>query len=80
MLIQGIKSGVIIMPLHIVYLYTELLSRPLMIGAMFSLPFREISLILGNDLAGNQVMTDPCVCAMLIIAPDQGCFPSCEVT
>ena len=51
-----------------------------MIGAMFSLPFGGILQILGNDLAGNRVMTDPCVCAMLIIAPHQGCFPSCEVT
>ena len=31
---------------------------------MMSLPVKGISLILGNDLAGNQVMTDPCVCSM----------------
>ena len=60
---QRVKSEVISIPLHIVSLHTELVSGPIMVGAMISLPVEGISVILGNDLVGNRVMTDPCMCS-----------------
>ena len=88
MLIQGVKSEVISIPLHIVNLHTELVSGPVMVGAMTSLPVEGISLILGNDLAGNRVMTDPCMCSTPRLSTESeeselqrsGVFPSCAVT
>ena len=55
---------------------------------MTSLPVEGISLILGNDLAENQVMTDPYVCPMPQLSTESeeselqesGVFPSCAVT
>ena len=87
-LIQGVKSEVISIPLHIVSLHTELVSGPVMVGAMTSLPVEGISLILGNDLAGNRVMTDPCMCSTPRLSTESeeselqrsGVFPSCAVT
>ena len=61
-LIQGVESKVVSVPLHIVNIHTSLLSAPVMVGEMTSLPVEEILLILGNDLAGDRVMANPCVC------------------
>ena len=41
-----------------------MVSGPVMVGAMTTLPVEGISLILGNNLAGNRVMTDSCMCSM----------------
>ena len=87
-LIQGVESKVVSVPLHIVNIHTPLASGPVMVGVMNSLPVEEISLILGNDLAGDRVMADPCVCPKpcLSIDPDEdelqksGVFTSCAVT
>ena len=48
-LIQGIKSGVESVPLHIVDLQSSLVSGPVMVGIVTSLPVPGVSLILGND-------------------------------
>ena len=36
-----------------------MVSRPVKVGIKPSLPFKGISLLLGNDLAGDKVITDP---------------------
>ena len=87
-LIQGVKSEVISIPLHIVNLHAELVLGPVMVGGMTSLPVEGISLILGNDLARNQVMADLCVCSTPRLSTESeesqlqrsGVFPSSAVT
>ena len=40
-------------------LASKLVSGPVKVGIKPSLPFKGISLLLGNDLAGDKVVTDP---------------------
>lgn len=61
MLLQGVELGVLSVPLHIVHLSTNFVSGPVMVGVRPSLPVPGISLLLGNDLAGDKVMVNPCV-------------------
>ena len=61
-LLQGVELGVVSVPLHVVNLKTNLVSGPVMVGIRTSLPIQGVSLILGNDLAGERVMANPCVC------------------
>ena len=88
-LIQGIKSGMASVPLHIVVdLQSSLISGPVMVGIAAFLPVHGISLILGNDLAGDRVMADPCVSpkpCLSVVSDDSGIkmsevFPACAVT
>ena len=60
-LIQGVGFGVINVPIHVVNLHTELVSGPVMVGIRPTLPVQGVSFILGNDLAGERVMSEPCV-------------------
>jgi len=58
-LIQGVRLGVMNVPLHVVNLYTELVSGPALVGITPTLLVEGVSFILGNDLAGEQVMVEP---------------------
>ena len=60
-LIQDIKPGVASVPLHIVDLQSSLVSGAVKVGIVASLPDQGVSLILGNDVAGDCVMADPCI-------------------
>ena len=51
--------GVIEVPLHEVNIKSSLINGNIVIGMRPSLPVEGISLILGNDLAGEKVMVDP---------------------
>ena len=62
-LLQGVELGVVSAPLHVVNLKTKLVSGPVMLGIRPSLPVQKVSLILGNDLAGEKVMVNPCMSA-----------------
>ena len=55
-LISGVEMGV---PLHEVNIKSSLINGNIVIGMRPSLPVEGISLILGNDLAGERVMVDP---------------------
>ena len=87
-LIQGVGLGVISVPLHVVNLYTDLVSGPAMVGIRPTLPVQGVSFILGNDLAGERVMAEPCVSNKPQIneaSEDNGMpipdiFPACAVT
>jgi len=87
-LIQGIKSGVACVPLHVVDLQSSLVSGPVMVGIGASLSVQGVSLILGNDLAGDRVMADPCVSpkpCLSVVSDDcsnemSEVFPVCAVT
>ena len=58
-LISGIEMGVLEVPLHEVNIKSSLINGNIVIGMRPSLPVEGISLILGNDLAGEKVMVDP---------------------
>ena len=58
-LISGVEMGVIEVPLHEVNIKSSLINGNIVIGMRPSLPVEGISLILGNDLAGEKVMVDP---------------------
>ena len=79
--------GAINVPLHTVYLHSDLVSGPVAVGLRPCLPVKGISLILGNDLAGNKVVVNPQV--LEIPCKDtkweqakrfEGLFLSCMVT
>ena len=58
-LISGVEMGVLEVPLHEVNIRSSLINGNIVIGMRPSLPVEGISLILGNDLAGEKVMVDP---------------------
>ena len=58
-LISGVEMGVLEVPLHEVNIKSSLVNGNIVIGMRPSLPVEGISLILGNDLAGEKVMVDP---------------------
>ena len=88
-LIKGVDSvDYSSIPLHNVYLASKLVSGPVKVGIKPSLPFKGISLLLGNGLTGDKVVTG-------LILIDKPCFdqnsdfieeecpdvyPSCVVT
>ena len=63
-LISGVEMGVLEVPLHEVNIKSSLINGNIVIGMRPSLPVEGISLILGNDLAGEKVMVDPRVGTM----------------
>ena len=58
-LISGVEMGVLEVPLHEVNIKSSLINGNIVIGMRPSLPVEGISVILGNDLAGEKVMVDP---------------------
>ena len=58
-LISGVEMGVLEVPLHEVNIKSSLINGNIVIGMRPSLPVEGISLILGNDIAGEKVMVDP---------------------
>ena len=88
-LIKGVNcSEYTPVPLHTVYLSSNLVSGPVKVGVQSSLPFEEVQLILGNDLAGekvvvNAIVTDkPCLEQYPdpVGKPIPGLYPACVVT
>ena len=75
-------------PLHTVYLSSNLVSGPVEVGVQSSLPFEGVQLILGNDLAGEKVIVNAIVTdkPYLEQCPDPvekaipGLYPACVVT
>ena len=57
-LIQGVGLEVIRVPLHQIHLQSELISGLVVVGVRPSLPVKGVTLILGNDLAGNKVQSN----------------------
>ena len=56
-LILGVELGVL--DVHEVNIKSSLINGNIVIGMRYSLPVEGISLILGNDLAGDRVLVDP---------------------
>ena len=52
-LIQGVECGFVNVPLHNIYLSSDLVKGPVAVGIRQTLPFKGVHLLLGNDLAGD---------------------------
>ena len=87
-LIQGVEYGFVNVPLHNIYLSSDLVTGLMAVGIRPSLPFKGVHLLLGNDLARDKVVvtqlltTIPCIDQ----PPDPieqeipDLYPSCVVT
>ncbi|XP_076060345.1 uncharacterized protein LOC143036674 [Oratosquilla oratoria] len=86
-LIKGV-GGTMTVPLCKLFLRTELLSRPVLVGVGETLPVEGVSFLLGNDIAGKLIVPDPVVSMTpLEWDPAEGLesecgdiFPACAVT
>ena len=58
-LIQGVECGFINVPLHNIYLSSDLVTGLVAVGIRPSLPFKGIHMLFVNYLAGDKVMVDP---------------------
>ncbi|XP_065894244.1 uncharacterized protein [Dysidea avara] len=83
-LLQGVEMGVISVPLHVVSLQSDIVSGVVAVGLRPSLPVKGVSMILGNDLAGDKVTGEPRVsevpCSITEAEQFSCFFPSCAVT
>ena len=59
--IQDIGMDVISVPLYKVHLKSDLVSGTGIVGVRPELPVKVVSLLLGNNLAGGKVLTEPIV-------------------
>ena len=60
-LIQGVECGCVNVPLHNIFLSSGLINGPVAVGIRQTLPFKGVHLLLGNDLAGDNVVVNPLV-------------------
>ena len=87
-LIQGVECGFVNVPLHSIYLSSDLVNGPVAVGIRQTLPFKGVHLLLGNDLAGDKVVVNPLVTDTPCMdqSPDPieqelpDLYPSCAVT
>ena len=87
-LIQGVECGFVNVPLHNIYLSSDLVTGLVAVGVRPALPFKGVHLLLGNDLAGDKVVVNPLLTNIPCIdqpsdpieqkIPDL--YPSCAVT
>ena len=87
-LIQGVKCGFVNVPLHNIYMSSDLVNGPVAVGIRQTLPLKGVHLLLGNDLAGDKVVVNPLVTSTPCMdqSPDPiekelpDLYPSCAVT
>ncbi|XP_071959943.1 uncharacterized protein [Antedon mediterranea] len=87
-LIQGVEGGYKEVPLHVIRIETDIVSGDFVVGVVPSLPVWGVTLLLGNDLAGDRVTVEPVVCKSPVEDESTVClekelshvFPSCAVT
>ena len=84
-LIQGVELSTVTVPLHRVYLHSDLITGSVVVGIRPTLPVKRVSFVLGNDLAGGKVKPD----LWVLKCPDQfvktetdnsAVYPACVVT
>ena len=86
--IQGVECGFVNVPLHNIYLSSDLVKGPVAVGIRPFLLFKGIHLLLGNDLAGDKVVVNPLLTSTPCVdqPPDPieqeipDLYPSCAVT
>ena len=83
-LIQGIGTDVVSVPLHKINLKSDLVSGTVIVGVRPELPVKGVSMLLGNDLAGGKVLPEPIVthepCTEADYVENSVVFPACAVT
>ena len=83
-LLQGVELGRVDVPLHRIYLKSDLITGPVIVGVRHNLPVEGVSMLLGNDLAKNKVVAEPIVThnpdVVLDSNDDTDLYPSCVVT
>ena len=83
-LLQGVDPGFHSVPLHHINLKSDLVSGQVVVGVRPTLPVEGISLLLGNDLAGDKVIMNPIVSEKPSYAENgvenKEVFPACAVT
>lgn len=84
-LVRGIELGCVKLPIHSVYLKTDLVIGMVNVGVCEKLPVDDVDVILGNDLAGGKVfpstiVTTIPVCDSKISLQYLNVFPVCAVT
>ena len=87
-LLKGIGDGFVEAPLHVVDLKSDLVSGMVKMAVRPSLPVEGVSIILGNDLAGDRVVSCPVVSSSPcessetdeLVAEFPVVFPACAVT
>ncbi len=86
-LVRGIEMGCISVPLHTVNLKSDLVTGLVQLGVCKKLPVDNVSLILGNDLAGGNVFPSPIVVSKPVVCDSTDlsatyplAFPACAVT
>ena len=84
-LAQGIEGTYINVPLHKVFLKSNLVTGQVVVGLRPSLPVKGVSLLLGNDLAGGKVesnihMISKPSTSDILPEVDTELYPSCAVT
>ena len=87
-LIYGVELGFTCAYLHRVFLKLHLVSGPITVGVQPTLLVEGVSLLLGNDLAGEKVMVNPCLSKLSCISDNtnetsqdiNGLFPACAIT
>ena len=65
-LLHGVELGFVRVPLQKVFLQSDLVSGSVIVGMCPTLPVEGVNLLLGNDLAGDKVMANPCVSSFLV--------------
>lgn len=87
-LVQGFEMGFVNVPLHEIEIESSLVVGRVIVGVRPCLPVRDVTFILGNDLAGGKVFASPEVTDVPLpcCSPDElaqkypEVFPSCAVT
>ncbi|CAC5364330.1 unnamed protein product [Mytilus coruscus] len=84
-LLQGEELGCIDVPLHRIYLKSDLITGPVLVDVRPNLPVEGVSLLLGNDLARNKVVAEPIVTSEPDVdvkssEDDAELYPPCGVT
>ncbi len=84
-MVRGIELNCIKVPLHTVFLTSDLVSGLVKVGVRSRLPVEGVSLILGNDLAGGKVFPHPIVtntpvCDVELGSQFPSTFSACAVT
>ena len=87
-LIQGVECGFVNVPLHNIYLSSDLVTGLVAVGIRPSLPFKGVHLLLDNDLAGDKVVVNALLTTIPCLdqPPDPieqeipDLYPSCAIT
>ena len=85
-LIKGVGTEYMKVPLHEINLKSNLVSGPVTVGVMSKLPIDGAHMLLGNDLAGKQILPGliisdkPCTSLNFDTEDDQELYPVCAVT